>query len=133
VMFSEMDDGAWKKVLGRACGTGARSGGAVCVPGFAGERMAIEQRVGAAFSGVTLATEREEMLAAIVQGLVAQCAGSYGMLSAIRKPAKLVYAMGGAGLLQDAMHRGWRGRHVFRALEGDSLRGLAELGRRALE
>jgi xylulokinase len=134
VMFSELGEGAWRRVLTKVCG-GMGEGGVRCVPTFAGERAAMVQRVGASFEGVTLGSSREEMLAAIVRGLVEESAKSYALLAGIRRPGKVVYTMGGAGALQHALHRGWAGagggRHVFRALEGDSLRGLVALARRA--
>jgi xylulokinase len=134
VMFSEVEERAWRRIVTQACG-GLHDGTARCVPTFAGERASIVQRGGAAFEGVTLASCREEMLAAIVRGLVEQSAKSYAILAKIRRPEKVVFAMGGAGALQHAMHRGWVGgnkRHVFRELEGDSLKGLVALARRAM-
>jgi sugar (pentulose or hexulose) kinase len=104
-----------------------------CIPTFAGERTSILQRAGATFDHVTLATTREAMLGSIIRGLVEDSARSYTMLAKIRPPQKVVYAMGGAGKLQHAMHRAWPKRHLLRQLEGDSLRGLVELARRAID
>jgi sugar (pentulose or hexulose) kinase len=131
VLFSELTDTAWRRVLARACSNPYR-GNARCTPTFAGERASIEQRTGATFDGVTLATTRQEMLASIIRALVQESAASYAMLARIRRPQNTVYTMGGAATLQDAMHRGWPRAHIRQQLKGDSLRGLVALATRTL-
>jgi sugar (pentulose or hexulose) kinase len=130
VLFSELAERAWRRVLAKECGRVMETGGVSCVPSFAGERAAIEQKVGATFEGVKLATEREDILRGIVRGLAMESGVSYSMLSKLEKPEKVVYEMGGGSALRQAMHGFWAGKHVFRELEGDSLRGLVELARR---
>jgi hypothetical protein len=83
------------------------------------------------FGNITLASGREEMLAAIVRGLTLQSAISYDALAKLQTPARVVYEMGGAAVLRKQMHRHWAGKHLFRAIEGDSLQALVHLAQRA--
>ena len=89
--------------------------------------LAVAVVIGAAFSGVTLATTREDLVAAIIRGLIAESVLSYEMLGRVRKPERTVYCMGGAGVLGEAMRAAWHGQHVYRKLEDDSLAGLVQL------
>ena len=103
----------------------------MCLPEFSGDRASIRQAKGAVFTGLTLASGREAMLAAIVRGLVKESAGNYAILKTLHRPAKEVYAMGSVTDVAGEMHKAWGGRHSFRRLTGDSMPGLVKLAQRA--
>ena len=73
-LFGDVSDGKWKRIVGAACAVADPEAGPVCMPSFSGDRAAIEQMAGASFHGVTLATSKEELLGAIVHGLLRESA-----------------------------------------------------------
>ena len=103
-----------------------------CLPNFTGNRAAIDQGSGAAFLQLSLATTRDQMLTAIIRGLIRQSALHYQMLSKIHRPAPNVFAIGSLTDLASRMHAAWSQKHHFHHLEGDSMTGLVELAKRAL-
>jgi xylulokinase len=81
---------------------------------LAGERASIEQKA-ASFTGLTLATTRDDMLAAVVDDLARASAARLGML---QQPGvtfrKEVVVAGGVGRrLSDVLHRDWPGKWKF--------------------
>ena len=66
-----------------------------CIPNFSGNRAAIEQGPGATFLHLSLTTTREQMLTAIIRGLIRQSAFHYKVLSNIHRPVPNVFAIGG--------------------------------------
>jgi len=137
-LFCDLSAAALQKLLDQTC-KNCHGGGApslpVCIPTFAGERAAILQPPGAAFSNLHLSTSREDILQALVAALAQQSADNYRLLEKIHAPAKVVYAMGGASSLASAMHAAWPRRkpgHVFRSLASDNLAGLILLARKTL-
>lgn len=103
----------------------AASGGVVFEPYMAGERTSIEQRQGA-FRGVTLATTREHLLSAIIEGLVAASAARLPLLRATgTKPLETVAVSGGSDRLDQILHRAWPGRWKFKPVTDATMRGLA--------
>lgn len=107
---------------------GSTNSGVVFEPYLAGERTSIEQRQGA-FTGLTLATTREQMLEAVVESLVAASAARLELLDT--QPVKIrrdVVVSGGAqDRLDELFHRDWPGRWTFRAEDEATLRGLGKL------
>jgi xylulokinase len=96
-------------------------------PYLAGDRMSIEQRQ-AAFTGLTLATTREQMLAAMLEALAAASAARVALLKQIgAKIRRDVVVTGGAGKLTAVFHRDWPGKWSFRQEEEATLRGLSRL------
>ena len=97
-------------------------------PYLAGERTSIEQRRGA-FSNLTLATTREEMLEAVIESLVRASAARLALLdTGAVKISRNVVVSGGAGdRLDELFHRDWPGRWTFRAEDEATLRGLGKL------
>jgi xylulokinase len=102
------------------------SGQVIFEPYLAGERTSIDQKYGA-FHGLTLATTRDEMLAAVIDAL-AKASGQRLVLlkSTGAKILRHVITSGGAARsLHAVLHRDWPGRWTFKAEEEASLRGLS--------
>ncbi len=98
-------------------------------PYLAGERASIDQKR-AAFTGLTLSTTRDDMLAAIIDALAQASAARLPLLAETgSKMKRSVVTSGGAGAgpEHDLFHRDWRGRWTFRHEEEASLRGLGLL------
>jgi sugar (pentulose or hexulose) kinase len=102
------------------------SGQVIFEPYLAGERTSIDQKYGA-FEGLTLATTREDMLAAVIDAL-AKASGQRLVLlkSTGAKILPHVITSGGAARsLHSVLHRDWPGKWTFTAQEEASLRGLS--------
>src|SRR5207249_2319485 len=97
-------------------------------PYLGGDRMSLEQRRGA-FTGLTLATTRQQMLSVVIESLAAASAARLKLLShAGVKPHRRVIVTGGVSEgLGDLLHRDWPGRWRFVIEKEATLRGLARL------
>lgn len=96
-------------------------------PYMAGERTSIEQRQGA-FTGLTLASNRTQMLSAVVEGLIRASAERLPLLAATgTKLLRSVAVSGGSDRLDQLMHRDWPGRWTYRAVTDATMRGLGLL------
>lgn len=96
-------------------------------PYLAGERTSVEQRQGA-FTGLTLATTRVDLLSAIIEGLTAASAERLPLLRATGTPLRRSVAVsGGADRLDRLMHRDWSGRWQYRPVTDATMRGLGLL------
>jgi len=97
-------------------------------PYLAGDRMSIEQRQGA-FTGLTLASTREQMLGAMIEALAAASAARIPLLQAGGlKILRTVLVSGGVqGGLNKVLHRDWPGQWVFRTEIEATLRGLGTM------
>ncbi|HMB95374.1 MAG TPA: FGGY family carbohydrate kinase, partial [Tepidisphaeraceae bacterium] len=97
-------------------------------PYLAGDRVSVEQRQGE-FQGLTLATTRERMLAAIVESLARVSAQRIEILQSTgTKIQRNVMISGGGGDdLAKIMHRDWPGKWKFWIEEEATMRGLAKL------
>lgn len=95
-------------------------------PFLAGDRTSIEQSK-AAFTGLTLATTRNHMLAAVLEALARASAARLELLKQANKiPLRHeVVVTGGAGELTSLFHRDWPGKWSFRSEKEATLRGLA--------
>ena len=103
---------------------GKATGGVVFDPYMAGERTSIQQRRGA-FTGLTLATTRENLLAAILEGLIKASAERLPILEATgTKLRPTVVVSGGADRLDKLMHRDWPGKWKYKAVTDATMRGL---------
>jgi xylulokinase len=103
-------------------------GGVGFEPYLAGERTSVEQRR-AAFTGLTLSTTREQMLAAMIESLARASAERLALLAdeggRIRRS---VGVSGGAEDRLDAVfQRDWPGRWRFRRETEASLRGIGRM------
>ncbi len=95
-------------------------------PYLAGDRMSIEQRQ-AEFSGLTLSTKRQDMLAALIDALAVASAARLPLLrqggSRIRR--RVMISGGLQRALSQVLHRDWPGKWAFRPEDEATLRGLA--------
>jgi xylulokinase len=85
-------------------GTESNSQGVRFRPFLAGDRTTLNQPRGG-FSGLTLATTRDEMLTAVLDGLAEASAARVPLLAAVRAPRPLVFVTGGAAA--DVLYRDW--------------------------
>ena len=127
-IFREMSIPQFQAEFFRLARIGAKaSGGVVFQPYMAGERTSIEQRRGA-FTGLTLATTRENILSAIMEGLISASAERFPLLEGTGTPMlPTVVVSGGADRLDTLMHRDWPGKWKFRAVTDATMRGLGTL------
>ncbi len=96
-------------------------------PYMAGERTSIDQRQGA-FTGLTLASNRTQMLSAVVEGLIRASAERLPLLAATGTPLlRTVAVSGGSDRLDQLLHRDWPGRWKYRAVTDATMRGLGML------
>ncbi|HEY2589426.1 MAG TPA: FGGY family carbohydrate kinase [Tepidisphaeraceae bacterium] len=97
-------------------------------PYLAGERTSVEQRQGA-FTGLTLATTREQMLAALIDALAEASAARLELFRQLGIPMRrrVMLTGGAADGLADLLHREWKGKWTFYVEEEATLRGLAKL------
>ncbi len=104
------------------------AGGVTFEPYLAGERTSIEQRR-AAFTGLTLATTREQMLHAMIDALARASTARLDLFATLGVPiGRDVLVDGGAAERLDAVfQRDWPGRWRFRRETEASLRGLGQL------
>ncbi len=115
-------------LLHRLSRNGAKEAGTVRFdPYLAGDRMSIEQRQGA-FSGLTLATTRTQMLASVIEALTRASAERLPLLEGTgTKILRTVAISGGSDRLDQLMHRDWPGRWRYRAVTDATLRGLGTI------
>lgn len=128
-LFADIPIEQFRRLLTRL---GARSNtladGVVFDPYMAGERTSIEQRQGA-FTGLTLATTREQMLAAIIEALAKASAERLPLLASGKTPMRrtVVVSGGAEDRLDRLMHRDWPGKWTFVPQTEATLRGLGTL------
>jgi sugar (pentulose or hexulose) kinase len=98
-------------------------------PYLAGDRCSVEQRW-AAFTGLSLSTTREQMLAAIIESLARASAERLALLRWTGTPMSrsVMISGGGGGALAQIMHRDWPGRWKFKVEDEATMRGLELLG-----
>jgi len=101
-------------------------------PYLAGERTSVEQRR-AAFTGLTLSTSRQHMLAAVVEALAEASAVRLTFLAelGIAMRRQVMLTGGAQGGLADLLHRDWPGKWTFYVEKEATLRGLSRLAPRS--
>jgi sugar (pentulose or hexulose) kinase len=99
--------------------------GVTSEPYLAGDRMSLVQKQ-ASFSGVTLSTTREQMLAALADALARESAARLPLLRKVTKLHKQVTITGG-GSENEIFHRDWGRGWRFTRREGLNALGLAKL------
>jgi xylulokinase len=118
--FRDLSDGKFYKLAMSGRKTSVRF-----EPYLAGERTSVEQKQGS-FSGLTLATTREDLLAAMVESLCTVSSARLGLLAQAQPRFRpTVFASGGGGALAKLMHRDWPRRFRYRFVREASLHGLA--------
>jgi xylulokinase len=118
----------WKLLADLAKNPGSSHGEVKFEPYLAGERTAIDQRQ-AAFTGLTLATTREQMLSAVIESLAEASAARFAFLKQTGATIHhdVVVSGGVQNGLDKILHRDWPGRWKFRTEEEATLRGLTSL------
>jgi xylulokinase len=133
--FRDLPPKKFQKLLAELClksGDRSLSGGVAFDPYLAGDRTSMDQRQ-AAFTGLTMADGRDQMLHAVVWALVQSSQARFNRLSQIQKPRPTIFTMGGQSELGDAMHRAWPGKFKFQPLEGQANAGLQRIAERTLD
>ena len=128
-LFAEMPIEEFRKLLVRLSKLGPQAAGGVRFePYMAGERTSIEQRTGA-FTGLTLASNREQLLSAILESLATASADRLPLLKATGTALRpQVMVSGGADdRLDKLMHRDWPGKWTYKAITEATMRGLGVL------
>jgi xylulokinase len=112
----------------RLAGIGIGAAGSVRFePYLAGERTSIEQRSGA-FTGLTLASTRTQMLSAVIESLIQASADRLPLLAGTGTPLRSTVAVsGGSDRLDQLLHRDWPGKWRYRAVTDATMRGLGKL------
>ncbi len=126
--FPEVPITQYHKLIHRLSQAGpAAAAGVTFSPYMAGERTSIQQRQGG-FSGITLATTREHLLSAIIEGLVQASAERIPLLQGTgTKPLTQVMVSGGSDRLDKIFHRDWPGQWSYRSVTDATMRGLATM------
>ena len=124
-------DSRGRKPAGGAAKRPHLDGSVTFEPYLAGERTSIEQRRGA-FNGLTLATTRQQMLAAVIESLVKASAARLSLLDTgdVKILRKVVVSGGAQDRLDELFHRDWPGRWDYHAEDEATLRGLGKLAPR---
>jgi xylulokinase len=110
-------------------GEKSKSDPLVFEPYLAGDRMEIEQRAGA-FSGLTLATDRRDMLRAVIEALARTSAQRVELLREVNEVPigrRVVLTGGASESLHRVLQRDWPGRWSFQVEDDATLRGLWRL------
>jgi xylulokinase len=93
---------------------------------LAGSRTDLEQRT-SSMTGLSLATTREDMLAAILRSLARESAARMRLImevNPIQLRRRVLLTGGVQGGLSDLLHRGWPGKWTFKEEEEATLRGV---------
>jgi xylulokinase len=127
-LFADLSDSAFWKLVDRLCRS-PRETSVRFDPYLAGERVGVEQRQ-ASFTGLTLASTREDLLSAMIEALAAASAQRLPLLA--KQPVKIDHRVmisggGSVGPLRTVMHRDWPGRWSFYDRDEATLRGLATM------
>ncbi len=126
--FQGMSIEDFRKEMFRLAKLGPAAAGTVKFePYMAGERTSLEQRQGG-FSGLTLASTRENMLSAMLEGLIAASAARLPLMqSSGTKILPSIAVSGGSDHLDRLMRRDWSGKWRFRSVTDATMRGLGTL------
>ena len=126
-MFRELTDGQFDAALRTACSQPLTANSQLPTfdPLLAGDRTDIVQRT-AALTHLTLATTREDILAALAQALIAASRTRFENLAAVAPILPTIGTMGGNSILAAAMHQDWpnAAAYTFSPIENEALTGL---------
>jgi len=97
-------------------------------PYLAGDRTSLDQKT-AAFTGLTLATDRHQLLGAIVEAIAEGSARRLPLLRATGTPMHhdVLLSGGLANSMSEVLHRDWEGDWKFTKVDEATLRGLAKM------
>jgi xylulokinase len=129
-LFPDHSKAQYQRLVNRLATQRSRDTGGVCFePYLAGERTSIEQRR-AAFTGLTLANSREQMLLAVVESLARASAERLELFEGLGLPIRrdgVLVSGGAADHFGAVFQRDWPGRWRIRRATEASLHGLAML------
>jgi xylulokinase len=129
-LFPDLSQDHYRKLMTRLAAKGETAAGGVTFdPYLAGERTSVEQRRGA-FTGLTLATTREQMLAAMIDALAKASAERLTLLeqqNEMKTNRRVVVSGGKEDRLDKLFHRDWPKSYTFKAEVEATLRGLGRL------
>jgi sugar (pentulose or hexulose) kinase len=126
--FANLSDDAFFRLV-RAVARQRDTGGVTFDPYLAGDRTSLEQRR-AAFSGLTLATTRRHMVAAVVDAMARASAARVELLrttNRVRIDPRVTVSGGAGDVMHKLLRRDWLGRWSFKFQPEATLRGLARL------
>ena len=97
-------------------------------PYLAGDRVGLDQKT-ASFAGLTLATHRDDMLAAVVDAMAVASAARLPLLQGCGTPLghDVLLSGGTAAELSAVLHRDWPAEFTFTTVAEATLRGLGQL------
>ncbi len=97
-------------------------------PYLAGDRTSLDQKT-AAFTGLTLASDRNQLLSAIVESIARASAARLPLLRATGTPMyhDVLLSGGLTHSLSEVLHRDWKGSWAFSKVDEATLRGLARM------
>jgi len=122
-MFADMPDGVFYRLLTKLAKAHPQSG-VEFHPYLAGSRISIDQKHGS-FTGLTLATTRQDMLAAVIAALSQSSANRIALLLNLEKVSRDVFVSGGLQKgLGLSLYRQWPGQWRFKSATEATLRGL---------
>jgi xylulokinase len=124
--FPDISIDDFRKLMHKLTTAGEKAAGSVRFePFMAGDRTSIEQRQGV-FTGLTLASTREQMLSAMIESLAAASAARLPMLDdgSTQLLRTVVTSGGAADRLDKIMHRDWPGRWTFKPVTEATMQGL---------
>ncbi len=126
--YPEISVKEFPTLLHRLAKQGSKAAAAVTFdPYMAGERTSVVQRTGG-FSGITLASNREHMLSAMLEGLISASAERLPLMMASGTDILPTVAVSGGGdRLDKLMRRDWPGQWKFKAVTDATMRGLGTL------
>jgi xylulokinase len=102
-LFPDLEPDEFHRLLGTE-GTEQTDHGVRFRPYLSGDRTTLNQPRGG-FSGITLATTREHLLAAVLNGLAGASAARLPRLAEVGSPRPIVHVTGGAAV--DVLYRDW--------------------------
>jgi len=126
-LFGDLSEREFYRLVGKLARRTAKPSGEVkCDPSFAGDRCSVEQKR-ASFDGLTLASTREDLLAALIDALGEASANRLRLLASrgVRLRRRVVVSGKTAMGLREVLYRDWPGNWSFVYEDEASLRGLS--------
>jgi xylulokinase len=123
--FADYSDAKFYRLLAKLAQEKSH-GGVNFDPYLAGERTSIEQKQ-AAFTGLTLATTRQELLQSVIDALARASGARIDLLKSLDVPirSRVVTSGGSVHSLHAILHRDWPGKWTFAFEDEASLRGIS--------
>jgi xylulokinase len=126
-LFPDLSDGRFHALIKKLAKKPTQSS-LYFEPYLAGDRTSLEQKT-AGFTGITLATTREQLLSAMVEAIVTASAKRLDLLreTGTRMNRNVLMSGGLANTLADVLHRDWKGSWKFSFVDEATLLGLGKI------